>query len=226
VEVDAELRARYEGVVSSIDAAAQNAGRSREDLTLIVVTKFHPASLVRELHSLGVQHIGENRHQDAEPKAGELVDLPLTWHFVGQLQSNKARAVTEYCRVIHSLDRSSLLRALDRAEAPVEVFLEVNLTDDPGRGGAEPAQLPDLAERVLASDHLTLRGVMAVAPRDEEPRRAFARLREHSEVVRRIAPEAVEISAGMSGDFADAIAEGATHLRIGTAITGNRPSDR
>ncbi|MBR20907.1 MAG: YggS family pyridoxal phosphate-dependent enzyme [Leifsonia sp.] len=226
MEVDAELRARYEGVVSSIDAAAQNAGRSREDLTLIVVTKFHPASLVRELHSLGVQHIGENRHQDAEPKAGELVDLPLTWHFVGQLQSNKARAVTEYCRVIHSLDRSSLLRALDRAEAPVEVFLEVNLTDDPGRGGAEPAQLPDLAERVLASDHLTLRGVMAVAPRDEEPRRAFVRLREHSEVVRRIAPEAVEISAGMSGDFADAIAEGATHLRIGTAITGNRPSDR
>ena len=226
MEVDAELRARYEGVMASIDAAAQNAGRSREDLTLIVVTKFHPASLVRELHSLGVQHIGENRHQDAEPKAGELVDLPLTWHFVGQLQSNKARAVTEYCRVIHSLDRSSLLRALDRAEAPVEVFLEVNLTDDPGRGGAEPAQLPDLAERVLASDHLTLRGVMAVAPRDEEPRRAFARLREHSEVVRRIAPEAVEISAGMSGDFADAIAEGATHLRIGTAITGNRPSDR
>ena len=226
MEVDAELRARYEGVMASIDAAAQNAGRSREDLTLIVVTKFHPASLVRELHSLGVQHIGENRHQDAEPKAGELVDLPLTWHFVGQLQSNKARAVTEYCRVIHSLDRSSLLRALDRAEAPVEVFLEVNLTDDPGRGGAEPTQLPDLAERVLASDHLTLRGVMAVAPRDEEPRRAFARLREHSEVVRRIAPEAVQISAGMSGDFADAIAEGATHLRIGTAITGNRPSDR
>lgn len=226
MEVDAELRARYEGVMASIDAAAQNAGRSREDLTLIVVTKFHPASLVRELHSLGVQHIGENRHQDAEPKARELGDLPLTWHFVGQLQSNKARAVTEYCRVIHSLDRSSLLRALDRAEAPVEVFLEVNLTDDPGRGGAEPTQLPDLAERVLASDHLTLRGVMAVAPRDEEPRRAFARLRVHSEVVRRIAPEAVQISAGMSGDFADAIAEGATHLRIGTAITGNRPSDR
>ena len=116
MEVDAELRARYEGVMASIDAAAQNAGRSREDLTLIVVTKFHPASLVRELHSLGVRHIGENRHQDAEPKARELGDLPLTWHFVGQLQSNKARAVTEYCRVIHSLDRSSLLRALDRAD--------------------------------------------------------------------------------------------------------------
>lgn len=226
MEVDAELRERYGGVMASIDAAAQRAGCSREELTLIVVTKFHPASLVRELHSLGVQHIGENRHQDAEPKARELADLPLTWHFVGQLQSNKARAVTQYCRVIHSLDRSSLLRALDRAEAPVDVFLEVNLTDDPGRGGAQPAQLPELAERVLASDHLTLRGVMAVAPREEEPRRAFARLREHSEVVRGIAPEAVQISAGMSGDFADAIAEGATHLRIGTAITGNRPSDR
>lgn len=226
MEVDAELSERYEGVMASIDAAARSAGRSSEELTLVVVTKFHPAALVRQLHSLGVQHIGENRHQDAEPKARELADLPLTWHFVGQLQSNKARAVTQYCRVIHSLDRPSLLRALDRAEAPAGVFLEVNLTDDPGRGGAEPAGLPDLAERVLASDHLTLRGVMAVAPRDEEPRRAFARLREHSETVRRVAPEAVQISAGMSGDFADAIAEGATHLRIGTAITGNRPSDR
>ena len=226
MEVDAELRERYEGVAASIAAAARSAGRSSEELTLIVVTKFHPAALVRQLHALGVQHIGENRHQDAEPKARELTDLPLTWHFVGQLQSNKARAVTQYCRVIHSLDRSSLLRALDRAEAPVDVFLEVNLTDDPGRGGAQPAQLPELAERVLASDHLTLRGVMAVAPREEEPRRAFARLREHSELVRGIAPEAVQISAGMSGDFADAIAEGATHLRIGTAITGNRPSDR
>jgi len=190
------------------------------------VTKFHPASLVRQLHSLGVQHIGENRHQDAEPKARELADLPLTWHFVGQLQSNKARAVTEYCRVVHSLDRSSLLRALDRAETAVGVFLEVNLTDDPGRGGAEPAALPDLAQRVLETEHLTLRGVMAVAPRDEEPRRAFARLREHSDVVRGVAPDAVEISAGMSGDYAEAIAEGATHLRSGTAITGNRPSDR
>jgi hypothetical protein len=134
--------------------------------------------------------------------------------------------VTEYCRIVHSLDRSSLLRALDRAEAAVEVFLEVNLTDDPGRGGAAPEALPELAERVLASDHLALRGVMAVAPRGEEPRQAFARLREHSESVRAIAPGALEISAGMSGDFADAIAEGATHLRIGTAITGNRPSDR
>ena len=226
MEVDAALRERYEGVASAIDAAAAGAGRAREELTLVVVTKFQPSSLVRQLHALGVRHIGENRHQDAEPKARELADLPLTWHFVGQLQSNKARAVTEYCRVVHSLDRSSLLRALDRAETPVEVFLEVNLTDDPGRGGADPTALPDLAERVLASDHLLLRGVMAVAPRDEEPRRAFARLREHSEVVRAIAPEAVQISAGMSGDFAEAIAEGATHLRIGTAITGNRPSDR
>lgn len=226
MEVDAGLRERYESVVASIDDAARTAGRSREELTLIVVTKFHPASLVRQLHSLGARHIGENRHQDAEPKARELGDLPLTWHFVGQLQSNKARAVTQYCREIHSFDRLSLLRALDRAETPVGVFLEVNLTDDPGRGGAEPAALPDLAERVLASDHLALRGVMAVAPRDEEPRRAFARLREHSQVVRAIAPEAVQISAGMSGDFAEAVAEGATHLRIGTAITGNRPSDR
>ncbi|MER3389876.1 MAG: YggS family pyridoxal phosphate-dependent enzyme [Microcella sp.] len=226
MEVDAALRERYESVAALIDDAARAASRSSDELSLIVVTKFQPASLVRQLHSLGVRHIGENRHQDAEPKARELADLPLEWHFVGQLQSNKARAVTQYCRVVHSLDRSSLLRALDRAETTVGVFLEVNLTDDPGRGGADPAALPGLAERVLASPRLALRGVMAVAPRDEEPRRAFARLREHSDVVRGIAPEAGEISAGMSGDFAEAIAEGATHLRIGTAITGNRPADR
>lgn len=224
MEVDAALRERYERVTSAIRDAARDAGRSPDELTLVVVTKFHPASLVRHLHDLGVENVGENRHQDAEPKALELAQLPLTWHFVGQLQSNKARAVTGYCRVIHSVDRPSLLRALDRAARPLDVFLEVNVTEDPARGGVQPDSLAGLAESVVTSEHLVLRGVMAVAPRDEEPRRAFARLRTYSDTVRAIAPEAALISAGMSGDFADAIAEGATHLRIGTAITGNRPS--
>lgn len=221
--VDAALAARHAAVEAGVSAACRAAGRARDDVTLIVVTKFHPASLVRQLVALGVHDMGENRHQDAAPKAAELVDLPITWHFVGQLQSNKARAVAEYARVIHSVDRDSLVTALARAERPLEVFLEVNLTDDPGRGGAQPEALLPLAERVLAHPSLALRGVMAVAPIDEDPRAAFARLRGLSDRVRSIAPDARAISAGMSGDYAEAIAEGATHLRIGTAITGNRP---
>ncbi len=218
-----ELAERYARVESAIAEACRDASRPRADVTLIVVTKFHPASLIRDLAALGVRDVGENRHQDAAPKAAILTDLPLTWHFVGQLQSNKARAVAEYARVIHSVDRDSLVTALARVERPLDVFLEVNLTDDPGRGGVEPSGLVALAERVLEHPSLTLRGVMAVAPVGEEPRAAFARVRELSNLVRTVAPTATDISAGMSGDFAEAIAEGATHLRIGAAITGNRP---
>ncbi len=224
MEIDEGLRERYEGVRAAIDEAATRADRSADDLTLVVVTKFQPASLARQLHALGVTNVGENRHQDAAPKAQELADLALSWHFVGQLQSNKARAVTQYCSVIHSVDRSSLVGALARAETPTEVFLEINMTDDPARGGVHPDALLSLTERVLESPQLRLLGVMAVAPQDEEPRRAFARLRGLAESVRTLAPDAVQISAGMSGDFAEAITEGATHLRIGTAITGNRPA--
>lgn len=218
-----DLAERYARVESAISDACRDASRARSDVTLIVVTKFHPASLVRDLVALGVRHVGENRHQDAAPKAAALDDLPLTWHFVGQLQSNKARAVSEYSRVIHSVDRESLVTALARVERPLDVFLEVNLTDDVGRGGVEPSGLLALADRVLEHPSLTLRGVMAVAPVDAEPRAAFARVRELSERVQTIAPHATAISAGMSGDFADAVAEGATHLRIGAAITGKRP---
>lgn len=220
---DAALTARHARVEAAVVEACRAAGRARDDVTLIVVTKFHPASLIRDLAELGVRHVGENRHQDAAPKAEQLTDLPLTWHFVGQLQSNKARAVAEYARVIHSVDRASLVTALARTERDLDVFLEVNLTDDPGRGGVEPVALLPLAEQVLAHSRLRLRGVMAVAPLDEQPRAAFARLRGMSEQVRTLAPAATDISAGMSNDFADAIAEGATHLRIGTAITGERP---
>jgi PLP dependent protein len=218
-----ELAERYANVESAISDACRAASRPRSDLTLIVVTKFHPASLVRELAGLGVRDVGENRHQDAAPKSAQLTDVPLTWHFVGQLQSNKARAVAEYARVVHSVDRDSLVTALARVERPLDVFLEVNLTDDPGRGGVEPSGLLALAERVLEHPSLTLRGVMAVAPVGDEPRAAFARVRELSDRLCTVAPDAREISAGMSGDFAEAIAEGATHLRIGAAITGKRP---
>lgn len=217
------LAARHARVEAGVADACRAAGRTRDEVTLIVVTKFHPESLVRELVDLGVHDVGENRHQDAAPKAAELADLPLTWHFVGQLQSNKARAAAEYARVIHSVDRESLVDALARSERPLEVFLEVNLTTDPGRGGAQPESLPFLAEHVLAHPTLSLRGVMAVAPIDEDARAAFERLRALSERLQTTAPNATAISAGMSGDYAEAIAEGATHLRIGTAITGKRP---
>lgn len=219
------LASRVNEVRERIDGAARAAGRSAEEITTIVVTKFHPASLVRELHGLGVSDVGENRHQEAVAKHGELVDLDLTWHFVGQLQSNKAKAAVRYCRVVHSLDRVSLANSLAAAEIPVEVFLEVNLTDVPGRGGVEPADLGALCDHVLGLEHLTLRGVMAVAPVDEEPSRAFERVLVYADQVRSQAPQARDLSIGMSGDFEEAIAAGATHLRIGAAITGKRPTD-
>ena len=221
------LAERLAAVREGVADAARAAGRSPDELTTIVVTKFHPASLVRELAALGVRDVGENRHQEAQEKAAELADLDLRWHFVGQLQSKKARQVRRYAAVIHSLDRIALVDALKLDDAPdVDVFVQLNLTDDPGRGGVADRDLEPLVEHVLATPGLRLLGVMAVAPLDEEPSRAFERVRLASERVRGLAPEATAISAGMSQDYREAVAAGATHLRIGTAITGNRPSLR
>ncbi|MET3636372.1 YggS family pyridoxal phosphate-dependent enzyme [Curtobacterium oceanosedimentum] len=221
--------ARLASVRASIADAARSAGRTVDEITLVVVTKYHPASLVRELAALGVTDVGENRHQEAQAKAAELADLDLTWHFVGQLQSKKARQVRRYADVVQSLDRDSVVDAFAPTESEpeprvIDGFVQVNLTDDPGRGGVQPDAVEAMVERVLRTGTVRLRGVMAVAPLDEEPRRAFARLRGISARVAAIAPGATDISAGMSGDHAEAIAEGATHLRIGTAITGNRPA--
>ncbi len=218
------LEARVLGVQERIAAAARAAGRQESEITTIVVTKFHPAELVRELYALGIRHVGENRHQEAVAKQAELAELDVTWHFIGQLQSNKARAVAEYARVIHSVDRPSLVSALANQDRDVDVFLEINLTDVPGRGGVLPVELESLCEAVLQVPLLNLRGVMAVAPVDEEPSRAFERVLEYADRVRAMAPGARDLSIGMSGDFEDAIALGATHLRIGTAITGKRPA--
>ena len=218
------LEARVLEVQERIAAAARAAGREASEITTIVVTKFHPAELVRELHALGIRHVGENRHQEAVAKHAELSELDLTWHFIGQLQSNKARAVAEYARVVHSVDRPSLVSALANQDREVDVFLEINLTDVPGRGGVLPAELESLCEAVLQVPVLTLRGVMAVAPVDEEPAAAFERVLGYAERMRALAPSARDLSIGMSGDFEAAIALGATHLRIGTAITGKRPA--
>ncbi|MFE6966088.1 YggS family pyridoxal phosphate-dependent enzyme [Agromyces sp. NPDC057679] len=215
---------RLAAVQAGVADAAREAGREASEITTIVVTKFHPASLVRELAAHGVRDIGENRHQEAQAKAAELADLELRWHFIGQLQSKKAKQVRAYASAIHSVDRPALVDALRSDEASIDCFVQVNLTDDPGRGGVAPDGLEELVERVLGTPGLTLRGLMAVAPLDAPARPAFARVRELSERVVRLAPDARDLSMGMSHDFREAILEGATHLRIGSAITGNRPA--
>jgi pyridoxal phosphate enzyme (YggS family) len=217
------LAERLERVRSGIADAARVADRDTASITTIVVTKFHPVSLIRELADLGVRDIGENRHQEAQGKAADLADLGLTWHFVGQVQGKKARAVRTYASVIHSVDREPLVAALSSTKSVVDCFVQVNLTDDPQRGGVHPDVLLPLVETVLAAPGLRLLGLMAVAPIGEEPRAAFARVRELSAGVRRLSPESTALSMGMSQDYPAAILEGATHLRIGTAITGNRP---
>ncbi|WP_226532873.1 YggS family pyridoxal phosphate-dependent enzyme [Microbacterium paraoxydans] len=222
----ANLAARLTAIDERIAVAARAAGRDPAEITRIVVTKFHPASLVRELRALGVRDVGENRQQELSAKGAELASLDLTWHFIGQGQTNKAAAIRRSADVVHSVDRGRFADALDRAaddDGLLDVLVQVNLTDDPGRGGAAPADAVALAEHVMALPSLRLRGVMAVAPLDEEPGAAFARLRDVADGVRAVEPSASWISAGMTGDFVEAITAGATHLRIGSAITGPRP---
>ncbi|MGZ0212419.1 MAG: YggS family pyridoxal phosphate-dependent enzyme [Actinomycetales bacterium] len=219
------LGERLAAVDDRIADAARAASRDLSSITRIVITKFHPASLVRELYALGVRDVGENRHQEAQAKAAELADLDLRWNFVGQLQSKKARQARSYCQSVHSVDRDSLITALSSEDEvnAIDAFVQVNLTDDHGRGGVIAADLEAFADRVAGAPGLRLRGIMGVAPLDEDPRPAFATLRALSERVQQQHPDAAALSMGMSGDFVEAIAEGATHLRIGTAITGIRP---
>jgi PLP dependent protein len=226
--MDSALAERLAAVDDRIADAARASGRDPGEITRIVVTKFHPASLVAELHALGVRDVGENRQQELSAKRAELTGLDeLRWHFIGQAQTNKARAIRADASVVHSVDRAKLAAALAAAApadaAPLDVLVQLNLTDDPGRGGVAPGDARALAEAVLALDALRLRGVMAVAPLDEDPARAFARLRAVADDVRALAPDASWISAGMTGDFPEAVRMGATHLRIGSAITGPRP---
>lgn len=223
------LADRLASVTERAGDAARSAGRTLDELHIIPVTKFQPESLTRALYELGVRDFAENRHQDARVKAAACADLPgIVWHFVGQLQSKKARQVRSYSRVIHSVDRVSLVQAL-AYEHPLEpelvtgCFIQVNLTLDAGRGGiADTDDVEAVAGAILAAPGLELLGVMAVAPLGEEPRAAFARLRGISDRVRLLEPAATMISAGMTNDFEEAILEGATHLRIGSAITGIR----
>ncbi|MGD0933420.1 MAG: YggS family pyridoxal phosphate-dependent enzyme [Streptosporangiaceae bacterium] len=225
----AELAERLHRVRERIDAACAGAGRDPAELTLIAITKTRPASDVRLLYELGQRDFGENRDQEAAPKAAQCADLPITWHFVGQLQTNKAPTVVRYAAVVQSVDRLRLVRALGtaarRQERALTCLIQVSLTgtaDDPGRGGAPPDQVPALAAALAAEEGLVLGGIMAVAPLGVPAADAFAGLAPASAAVRAVWPSATIISAGMSGDLEEAVAAGATHLRIGTALLGDR----
>jgi pyridoxal phosphate enzyme (YggS family) len=225
-----DLAQRYREIVDRIDLAAKSSNRSSADVTLVVVTKNHPHQLVLDLLTLGSRDFGENRDQEVAPKAKELANLSaedFRWHFIGQLQTNKVKSVLEYANTIHSLDRESLLTELhkrteDRADA-LGVFIQVNLTEDPDRGGVRVPDLLGFAEKVIASKGLRLEGLMGVGGLQVAPEAEFEKLAKLSAQLQQVAPEAKGLSMGMSSDFEAAIGFGATHLRIGSAITGNRP---
>jgi len=229
-----EIAAGLATVRDRIASAATAAGRAPDEIGLVVVTKFFPASDVRILAGLGVTDVGENRHQEAEAKAAECGGLDLCWHFIGGLQSNKAAAVAAYADVVESVDRPKLVKGLDRGAQqrgrPVDVLLQVSL-DPPGttgvtgqRAGCDPDQLPALADVVTGAEMLRLRGLMAVAPLDEDPAEAFDRLARIRADFLADHPEATRLSAGMSGDLEQAVAAGATHVRVGSAVLGSRPA--
>ncbi|MFE8937663.1 YggS family pyridoxal phosphate-dependent enzyme [Streptomyces sp. NPDC007872] len=231
----AELAENLARVEARIAAACTAAGRAREEVTLIVVTKTYPASDVRILHGLGVRHVAENRDQDAAPKAAACADLDLTWHFVGQLQTNKVRSVAGYADVVQSVDRPKLVSALSAAAEGkgtelgclIQVALDAEAGERGDRGGVAPDGIEELAAAVDAAPGLRLDGLMTVAPLAGpyagEPRAAFDRLMDLSTALRATRPTANMVSAGMSGDLEEAVAAGATHVRVGTAVLGVRP---
>ncbi|MER7915145.1 MULTISPECIES: YggS family pyridoxal phosphate-dependent enzyme [unclassified Streptomyces] len=230
-----ELAGNLAHVEQRIASACAAAGRWREEVTLIVVTKTYPASDVRFLAELGVRHVAENRDQDAAPKAAACADLPLKWHFVGQLQTNKVRSVVGYADVVQSIDRARLVTALSkeavRAGREVGCLVQVALDADAGgrgeRGGVAPEGIEELADLVAGSPGLRLDGLMTVAPLTGEyagrEQAAFGRLMDLSTDLRRAHPTATMVSAGMSADLEQAVAAGATHVRVGTAVLGVRP---
>ncbi|MFF5492961.1 YggS family pyridoxal phosphate-dependent enzyme [Streptomyces aquilus] len=229
-----ELAANLAKVEERIAAACVAAGRKREEVTLIVVTKTYPASDVRILSELGVRDVAENKDQDAAPKAAECSDLPLTWHFVGQLQTNKVRSVTGYADMVHSVDRARLVTTLskeaERQGREVGCLIQVALDANEGgrgeRGGVAPDGIEELGELVAGAPGLRLAGLMTVAPLTGpyagRELAAFERLMDLSTDLRRTHPAANMVSAGMSADLEQAVAAGATHVRVGTAVLGVR----
>lgn len=246
-----QLATNLRQVRARIATAAAAVGRSADEITLVAVTKTFPATDVLHLAALGVGDVGENYVQELAAKTAECAQagLPagaLRWHFVGQLQTNKARQVAALVDMVHSVDRPRLVDALSRAAArrarPLTCLVQVDVTDEAhvdqsasaakgparvgARAGAAPRHVPELAEQISRSAGLRLGGVMAVAGRDQDPAVAFARLRAVAEQVRADYPSATIISAGMSRDLEAAVAAGATHVRVGAALLGTRPALR
>jgi pyridoxal phosphate enzyme (YggS family) len=220
------LAAALAALEMRLSAACAAAGREREQIVLIAVSKTRPVGDIEILRSLGVEDFGENRDQEARQKAAEVSGV--RWHFVGSLQTNKAGSVTAYADVVHSVDRLPLVAALSggagRSGRDLDVLLQVSLDGDPARGGARTGEVPGLAAAVAAAPGLRLRGVMAIAPRGGPvvAAAAFAVLHEVALRLREEHPDARAVSAGMTSDLEQAITAGATHLRIGTALFGRR----
>jgi pyridoxal phosphate enzyme (YggS family) len=237
-----ELAANLATVRDRIAVACEAADRPAGAVELIAITKTFPASDVVTLTELGITEVGESRDQEAVAKVREVAELaelarvaaslpagvpPLPhWHFVGALQTNKCASVVSYASLVHSVDRLRLVAALGRAagQQPVRCLVQVDLdeTSRPGRAGARPDDVNAIAAAIAAHAGLELAGVMAVAPLRAEPGRAFATLAEIADAVRQRHPSATVISAGMSGDLEAAVANGATHLRVGSALLGSR----
>jgi pyridoxal phosphate enzyme (YggS family) len=234
----AEISDNLSVVRRRITDACAAAGRDAGEVTLVAVTKTYPTSDVLHLLRLGVPDIGENRDQEAAPKAAEVASVGevCRWHFIGQLQRNKCRSVARYATLVHSVDRTELVDELARvrrrmiddgsADGRLGILLQVSLDESTGRGGAVPEKLSALAEYTAGHTELELRGLMAVAPLDKSAESAFSRLWSLSSELRVRYPTATLVSAGMSGDLDAAIAFGATHVRIGSALLGKRATLR
>ena len=215
-----------------IAAAAQRAGRSPAEVTLIGVSKTHPAEKIREALEAGLRHFGENRVQEWEAKRPALAGLPATWHLIGHLQSNKAARAANAFTAIDSLDDWALAQRIDRAAAgrasaePMRVLIEVHLGGEETKSGVGEGELPALAEKILQLEQLSLAGLMCIPPFLEDPeevRPYFARLRHLRDALEvRLGQRLPVLSMGMSHDFEAAILEGATEVRVGTALFGSR----
>lgn len=219
-----EIAANLADVRQRMATAAQAVGRNPADVHLIAVTKTWPLSDVQHLYELGLRDFGESRDQEARAKAEQWRESdgrPLTWHFIGQLQSNKAKSVVTYASVIHTVDRESLVDALLKTGAECDCLLQLSVDGDPERGGVPLPDALALAARITAP--LRLRGVMAVAPLGMDPMAAFAAVAETHEQLLATFPTATIRCIGMSEDLEIAIAAGATHVRVGSALLGNRP---
>jgi pyridoxal phosphate enzyme (YggS family) len=214
-----EITRNLQEVKERIIGAAKSVNRDPNEIELIVVTKTFPISDIEILRELGESNFGENRDQEAGPKAEV---IPATWHFQGQIQSNKIKSICEWADVIHSISSEKEILKFAQSPRKHQVFLQVSLDGQVGRGGASPADLAQLADLVNQSNNLELMGLMAVAPLGVEPMKAFTDLAQINQGFADQFPNSKYLSAGMSGDFEAAIKNGATHIRVGSSILGSR----